>query len=130
MTVQVFSATRHITGRAVRRIIGRGALAAIVAGLGAISLSAYGADLEKGYSRAVTAPPRSAPAVRRPTAARPIDPPDPEPNRLLQGVALVDQLYDDLMRSSGCVLVSSEASIGGGCFEQSSSPQSSGRGQR
>ena len=40
MTVQVFSATRHITSRAVRRIIGRGALAAMVAGLSAISVSA------------------------------------------------------------------------------------------
>ena len=129
MTVQVFSATRHITSRVVRRIIGRGALAAIVAGLSAISLSAAGADLETGYSHAVAAPPRSAPAVRRSTPARPIDPPDREPNRLLQAT-LVDQLYDDLMRSSGCVLASSKASIGAGCFEHSSLSQSSGRGQR
>jgi hypothetical protein len=115
MTVQVFSATRHIPGRAVRRIIGRGALAAMVAGLSVISLSAYGADLEKGYSRAVAAPPRSAPAVRRSTPARPIDPPDTELNRPMQHAELVDQLYDHLMRSSGCVLASSKASIGGGC---------------
>jgi len=79
MTVQVFLATRHIKSRAVRRIIGRGALAAIVTGLGAISVSAYGADLEAGYSRAVSAPPRPAPAVRRSIPARPIDPPDREP---------------------------------------------------
>ena len=74
MTVQVFSATRHITSRAVRRVIGRGALAAIVTGLGAISVSAYGADLETAYSRAVA--PRSAPAVRRSNPARLIDPSD------------------------------------------------------
>ena len=115
MTVQVFSATDHITRRAVRRIIGRGALAAIVTGLSAISVSAYGADLGAGYSRAVSAPPRPAPAVRRSTPARPIDPPDAEPKRAVQRAALVDQLYDELMRSSGCLLASSRASIGGGC---------------
>ena len=115
MTVQVFSAGRHTTDRAVRRIIGRGALAAIVAGLSAISVSAYGADLETGYSRAVAAPPRSAPAVRRSIPARPSDLPVTEPNRRVQRAALVDQLYDKLMRSSGCLLASSKASIGGGC---------------
>jgi hypothetical protein len=115
MTVQVFSATRHITSGAIRRIVGRGALAAIAAGLGMISVGAYGAELETGYSRAVAAPPRSAPAVRRSTPARPIDPPDAEPNRPMQHAVLVDQLYDHLMRSSGCALVSSKASIAGGC---------------
>ena len=98
MPVQVFLETRHITSRAVRRIIGRGALAAIIAGLSAISVSAYGADPETGYSRAVAFPPRSAPPVRRSTPARPIDPPDAELNR-----------------SSGCLLASSKASIRGGC---------------
>ena len=110
MTVQVFLATRHITSRGVRRIIGRGALAAIVAGLSGISVSAYGADLETGYSRAIAAPPRSAPAVRRSTPARPIDPHDAEPNRPVQRAVLVDQLYDHLMRSSAC-----SSSIGGEC---------------
>jgi len=115
MTIQVVSATDHIAGRAVRRIIGRGALAAIVAGLGAISVSAYGADLEARYSRAVAAPPRSAPAVRRSTPARPIDPPDVELDRPVQRTALVDQFYETLMRSSGCVLAPSKASIARGC---------------
>ena len=115
MTVQVSPATRHITSRAVRRIIGRGALAAIIAGLSSISVSAYGADPETGYSRAVAFPPRSAPPVRRSTPARPIDPPDAELNRPLQRAELVDQLYDHLMRSSGCLLASSKASIRGGC---------------
>jgi hypothetical protein len=115
MTVQVFSATRHITGRAVLGVIGRGALAAIAAGLGVISVGAYGAELETGYSRAVAAPPRSAPAVRRSTPARPIDPPDAELNRSIQRTAMVDRIYDELMRSTGCVLASSKASIAGGC---------------
>jgi hypothetical protein len=113
MTIQVFSATRRITGRAALGVIGRGALAAIAAGLGVISVGAYGAELETGYSRAVAAPPRSAPAVRRSTLARPIDPPYAEPNRPVQRAVLVDQLYDHLMRSSACSLVSS--SIGGEC---------------
>ena len=113
MTVQVFSATRRITSRAIFGVIGRGALAAIAAGLGMISVGAYGAELETGYSRAVAAPPRSAPAVRRSTPARPIDPPDGQPNRSVQRAVLVDQLYDHLMRLSTCSLVSS--SIGGEC---------------
>ena len=113
MTVQVFSATRHITGRAVLGVIRRGALAAIAAGLGMISVGAYGAELETGYSRSVAAPPRSAQAVRRSTLARPIDPPYAEPNRPVQRAVLVDQLYAHLMRSSACSLVSS--SIGDEC---------------
>ena len=115
MTVKVFSATRLIASRAVRRIIGRSAWAAIAAGLGAISVSAYGADLQTGYSRAVAASLWSAPAVRRSTSAREINPRDTEPNRPVQRAELVDQLYDHLMRSSGCALASSKASIGGGC---------------
>jgi hypothetical protein len=34
---------------------------------------------------------------------------------VVERAALVDQLYDDLMGSSACVLASSKASIGGGC---------------
>jgi hypothetical protein len=115
MTIQVFSAVPHTTGRAVLRVIRRSALATMVAGLGAIAVNAYGADLETGYSRAVAAPPRSAPAVRWPTSAHPINTPDTEPNRPVQRAVLVDQLYDHLMRSSGCVLASSKVSIRGGC---------------
>jgi hypothetical protein len=114
MAVQVFSATHHATDRAVRKMIGRGALAAMVAGLSAISVSAYGADLATAYSRAVAAPPRSASAVRRSAPARSIDPPDAELNRPVQRAELVDQLYDELIRSSACVLAS-KTSTRGGC---------------
>jgi len=110
-TIQVFSVAPRTTGIAVLRVISGCALLAIGGGL-AISVGAYGADLETGYSRAVAAPPRSAPAVRRSTPSRPIDPPDTELN---QRAALVDQLYGELIRSSGCVLASSKASIRGGC---------------
>jgi hypothetical protein len=115
MTIQVGSAIRHITSRAVRRIIGRGALAAVAVGLGAISVSAHGGALETGYSHAVAASPHSAPAGRRSAPARPVDPPDAESNRPVQRAALVDRLYDDLMRSSGCALGLRNASIAGGC---------------
>jgi len=113
-TIQVFSAAPRTTGIAVRRVI-RGRALLAIGGLGAISVGAYGADLETGYSRAVAAPSRSAPAVRRSTPARPIDPPGTELNQPLQRAALVDRLYGELIRSSGCVLASSKASIGGGC---------------
>jgi hypothetical protein len=115
MTIQVFSAAPHTTGRAVFRVIRRSALAAMVAGLGAIAINAYGADLETGYSRAVAAPPRSAPAVRWSTPAHPINTSDTGADRPVQRAVLVDQLYDHLMRTSGCVLASSKASIRGGC---------------
>jgi hypothetical protein len=88
MTVQVFSATRHITSRAVRRIIGRGALAAVFAGLGAISVSAAGVDLETGYSRAVALPSHSVPAGRRSIPAHSVHPVDPPPNSIGEGLQL------------------------------------------
>ena len=115
MNVQVFSA-RRITSRAVRRIIGRGALAAFITGLGAISVSAYGADLETAYSRAVALPSSSAMTGRRsiPAPTRPYDPHVAKSNGNARA-ELVDQLYDELMRSSGCSLVSSHPSIRGGC---------------
>ena len=115
MIVQVFSATCRSTSRADRRIIGRGTLAAIFAGLGAISVSAAEPDMETGYSSAFSAPPWSTPAVRWSTPARSIDPPDRETNGRVQDAVLVDQLYETLMRSSGCLLASSTGSIGGGC---------------
>ena len=75
-----------------------------------------------GRSQAETTPtrahrptaPRSAPAVRRSTSARSI----PRTGSQIvwcRGAALVDQLYETLMRSSECVLASRKASIGGGC---------------
>ena len=84
MPVQVFLETRHITSRAVRRIIKRGGLAAIAAGLGVISLSMYGVDPAVGYSQALAAAPHSSPTGRRSMPASPINLQVREPNRQLQ----------------------------------------------
>jgi hypothetical protein len=119
MTAKISSPRRARKSRGVRSIFGQCAAAAVGACLGAISVSAYGADLAVGYSHTVAASLHSAPIGRRSIPARPIDPPDREPNRVVERAALVDQVYDDLMGSSACVLASSKASIGGGCFENS-----------
>ena len=115
MTAKISAARRARKSRGVRKLLGQCAAAAAGAGLAAISMSAFGADPAVGYSHTVAASPHSAPTGRRSIPARPIDPPNREPNRLVQRAALVDQLYDDLMRSSGCVVASSKASTGRGC---------------
>ena len=115
MTVQIVSAARALTGRAARRIIGRCALAAIGASFAAISIGAFGADQETGYSNAVFVPSHSAPFSRRPIPARPVSPPDTKPDHSVQHTQIVDQLYEKLMRSSGCSLASNHASMAGGC---------------
>jgi hypothetical protein len=115
MTAKISAPRRARKSSGVRSIFGQCAAAAVGAGLAAISMSAFGADPAVGYSRTVAASPHSAPTGRRPIPARPIDPQDREPNRLVQRAALVDQLYDDLMRSSGCMLASSKASTVRGC---------------
>jgi len=102
-------------GRAVGRITRRCALAAIGAGLGAISVSASGADLETGYTRAVAFPSHSARAARRSIPAHPVNPVDAPSNRPVARGELVDPLYDELMHSSGCALTSLSAFIRGGC---------------
>jgi len=115
MNAKISAPRRERRSRGVRRIFGQCAAAAAGAGLAAISMSAFGADPAVGNSHTVAASPHFAPTGRRSIPARPIDPPDREPNRLVRRTALVDQLYDDLMRSSGCVLALSKASTRGGC---------------
>ena len=115
MTLQIVSAAHPVTGRSVRRLIGRGILVGIGAGLGAISVSAYGLDLAVGYSRTVVTTPHSAPAGRRSIPAHPVDLVDPPPNRSVLHAQLVDRLYEELMHSSGCAVASRNASIVGGC---------------
>ena len=115
MTAKISVPRRARKRSGVRSIFGRLATAAVGAGLVAISMNAFGADPAVGYSHTVAASPHSASTGRRSIPASLIDPPDREPNRLVQRAILVDQLYDDLMRSSGCVLASRKASTGGGC---------------
>ena len=104
MTAKISAPRRARKSRGVRRLFGQCAAAAAGARLAAISMSAFGADPAVGYSHTVVASPHFAPTGRRSIPTRPIDPPNREPNRPLQRAALVDQLYDDLMRSSGRVL--------------------------
>ena len=115
MTAKISAPRRARKSRGVRRLFGQCAAAAAGARLAAISMSAFGADPAVGYSHTVAASPHSAPTGRRSIPARPIDPPNREPNRLVQRAALVDQLYDDPMRSSRCVLTPSKAPTRGGC---------------
>jgi hypothetical protein len=111
MTEQVFSAAPRTTGRAVRSIIRQWAFVAIGAGLGAISVSAAGADQWTGYSRTVALPSHSAPAARRSIPAPLVDPVDPPANRSVPRTEVVDRLYDEVMHSSGCALALPKASI-------------------
>ena len=80
-----------------------------------ISVSSFGADLGTVYSTAIAVPSHAVPADRRPMPARPIDPPDAEPDRSAQRSRIVDELYERLMRLSACSLASNNASIAGGC---------------
>ena len=115
MRLQIARASRAVTGGAARKMIGRCALAAVGAGFVAISISTYGADLGTRYSTALAVPSQRAPAVGRPTPVYAINPPDAKPDRSMQRTRIVDQLYEGLMRSSGCLLASKNASIGDGC---------------
>ena len=68
---------------------------------------------------ALDIPPRSpshrkrAPAGGRPTPVYPINLPDAKPDRSMQRTRIVDQLYEELMRSSG-VLVGVEECLNRG----------------
>ena len=97
--------------------IGRGRFASMAVGAAffAISVSSFGADLGTGYSTGIAVPPQAAPTGRRPIPAHPIDPPDARPGRSMQRGRIVGQLYEEVMRSSGCFVASSNASIGRGC---------------
>ena len=117
MTVQIVVARRARTGRAVRRILGRFALAAIGASLGAISSSTFGADLATGSSRSITGPSQVTRADHRPITAQPSAPPDTKLDYLAAHGRMVDQLYEELMRwtSPGCSPASTNASMAGRC---------------
>ena len=119
MTLQIASGHRAPAAKKVHSAIGRChvalAVMAVSVGFLAISVSSFGADLGTGYSTAIAVPPRAATDGRRPIPPHPIDPPDAKPDRSTQRSRIVDQLYEHLMRLSGCSLVSNNASIVGGC---------------
>jgi len=81
----------------------------------AIGTCAVGADLDTGNSSTTAVLWRPAPADRWLIPTHPIDPPYGGPDLSAHRARIFDQLYDELMRSSGCLLASKNASIGGGC---------------
>ena len=113
MTAQIVAA---LTGKPARGIIGRCALAAIGAGLGAISISTFGADLATGSSQSITSPSQIIRADHRPIMAQPSAQPDTKLDYLAAHVRIVDQLYEELMRwTPPCSPASTDASAAGRC---------------
>ena len=111
MTAQIGAMRRAPKGGAARRILGRCALAAIGAALGAISVSAFGADLATGSSQAIR-------TEHRPITAQPSALPDTKLDHLAAAHApIVDRLYEELMHWTppGCSSTSNHASMGGAC---------------
>ena len=116
MTVQIGAVRRGLTSGAARRIVERCALAAIGAGLGAISINAFGADLATGSSRSTTGPSQVSSAEHRPMTALPSAPSDTKSEYLAAHSRTVDQLYEELMRwTSPCAPASTDASMAGRC---------------
>ena len=98
MTRGIVVAGRGRTGTNARGILGRCALAAIGAGLGAISISTFGADLATGSSRSITGPSPVTRAEHRPITALPSGSTDTKLDHLAAHSRMVDQLYEELMR--------------------------------
>jgi hypothetical protein len=107
---------RALSSGAARRIVGRCALAAIGAGLGAMSVNAFGADLTTGSPRSITGPSPVTRAEHRPIAALPSALPDTKLDHLAAHVRVVDQLYEELMRwAPPCAPASTDPSMAGKC---------------
>jgi hypothetical protein len=108
MTVEVASGRPVPAGKKVYSAIGRCRFAATALGAGffAISVSSFGADLRTGRSTAIAVSPSAAPASHRPPQADPIDLPKEELELSALRARMIDQLYQELMRSSECLSVS------------------------
>lgn len=116
MVGRILAARRALTGRAARKIIGRFALTAIGAGLGVISISAFGADLTTGTSQSITGPSQVTRADDRPITAQPTAVPDTKLDYLAAHARMVDRLYDELLHwTPPCSAASTEASMAGRC---------------
>jgi hypothetical protein len=89
MTVQIVTARRSLTGSAVRRILGRCALAVIGASFAAISIS----------------------------TVQPSAPPDAKLDHLAAHAQVIDRLYEELIRWTppACSSALASASIAGRC---------------
>jgi hypothetical protein len=117
MTMQIVAARRPLADRATRRILGRCALAVIVASLGCISVSAFGTDLATGSSRSITGPSQVAHTDHRATADQSSGPFDRKLDYLAAHSRTVDHLYEELMRWTppACSSASAAAPRVSGC---------------
>jgi hypothetical protein len=116
MTAPIGVVCHALTSRSARRIVGRCALAAIGAGLGAISISAFGADLATGSPRSITGPSQVTRGEHRPITAPPSGPTETKMDYLAAHSRMVDQLYEELMRwTLPCAPASTDASMSGRC---------------
>src|SRR5690242_8925451 len=111
MTVEIGAVHRALTSGAARRIVGRCALAAIGAGLGAISINAFGADLTIG-SPSITGPSQATRTDHRTITAQQSAPTDTKSDYLAAHSRTLDKLYEELMRwTSPCSAASTDASM-------------------
>ena len=117
MTMQIVAARRPLADRATRRILGRCALAVIVASLGCISVSAFGTDLATGSSRSITGPSQVAHTDHRAIADQSRGPFDRKLDYLAAHSRTVDRLYEELMRWTppACSSASAAGPRVGGC---------------
>jgi hypothetical protein len=116
MTVQFGGVRRALSSGAARAIVGQCALAAIGAGLGAISVNASGDNLATGALRLITGPSQGTRAEHRPITAPPSAPTDTKLDYLATHSRMVDQLYEDLMLwTPPCAPASNDASMAGRC---------------
>ena len=117
MTVQIAVVRRSLARRGARWAVRRCALAAIGAGIGAISITTFGADPATGFSQSITRISPVMHADNRSTTTQPHAPPDTKLDYLAAHVRMVDRLYEELMRWTppGCSPTSTNASMDGGC---------------
>ena len=117
MTIRIVAGPRPLAGRAIRRLLGRRALAVIGASLGCISISAFGADLATGSSRSITGPSQVAHTDHRAIADQSSGPFDRKLDYLAAHSRTVDHLYEELMRWTppACSSASAAGPRVGGC---------------
>jgi hypothetical protein len=117
MRLEIAPASRAVQGITARKMIGRGALAAIGAGFFAISTGTFGADPGTGYSTAIAVLSQTVPASRQPMPTRPTVPRDAKPDLSVQRARIVEQLYEEIMRRSSpeCSSATNTASIAAAC---------------
>jgi hypothetical protein len=115
MTRQIVVARRGRAGRTARAILGRCALAAIGATFSAISIGPVGADPATGSSRSITGSSQVPRAEHRPITAQPSAPTDTKLDYRAAHARMVDQLYEELMRSTPCAPASTDPSMAGRC---------------